>query len=97
MRWTRVPARGLALVIRAYGYAISPLLGAGKCRFHPSCSAYAAEAVERHGALKGSALALKRLLKCHPWHKTCQWDDPVPASIDWRGIIGYKRTRNTPR
>jgi putative membrane protein insertion efficiency factor len=71
---------GLAL-IRVYQLFISPLLtaisgpGSG-CRFHPTCSHYAAGAVERHGLLAGSWLTAKRLAKCHPWH--AGGHDPVP-------------------
>lgn len=75
--------------IRFYGYVISPMSGA-KCRFYPTCSHYAAQAIERHGAGKGVLLTVKRLCKCHPWHKG-PFLDPVPSLIDWRGIIGYKR------
>ena len=65
----------LSVLIRAYQYVVSPLF-TPNCRFHPSCSAYALEAVERHGSLRGAWLALKRLLRCHPWHSGgC---DPVP-------------------
>lgn len=60
MRWL---LRGL---IRGYQLFISPLLGP-RCRFYPTCSHYALEAIETHGALKGSWLALRRLLRCHPW------------------------------
>jgi putative membrane protein insertion efficiency factor len=55
-------------MIRLYQLCISPMLGQC-CRFYPTCSDYAMEAVSRHGLLKGSLLTLKRLLKCHPWHK----------------------------
>lgn len=54
-------------LIRAYQYALSPVLGPS-CRFYPSCSEYAHEAVMRHGPFKGLLLALKRLLRCHPFH-----------------------------
>ncbi|MBW9332900.1 MULTISPECIES: membrane protein insertion efficiency factor YidD [Herbaspirillum] len=57
----------LLLLLRAYKLGVSPFLGQN-CRFYPSCSDYAAEAVRLHGALKGSLLAGKRLCKCHPWH-----------------------------
>ena len=67
--------RILSVMIRAYQYAVSPLF-VPSCRFHPSCSAYALEAVERYGSLRGAWLAVKRLLRCHPWHPGgC---DPVP-------------------
>lgn len=76
-------------LIRAYSYAISPLLGAN-CRFHPTCSAYAVEAIDRFGALKGGFLAVRRLSSCHPWHKG-SFVDPVPPAIDCGPFIGYKR------
>lgn len=59
---------------------------------YPSCSDYTAEAVDRHGAFKGIFMGSRRILKCHPWHKG-QMIDPVPASIAWRDIIGYKRAK----
>lgn len=62
--------------IKAYSFIISPLLGQN-CRFHPTCSAYAAEAINTHGAFKGLWLGIRRLLKCHPWHKGDMLD-PVP-------------------
>lgn len=61
--------------LTAYRYLLSPLLGAN-CRFYPSCSAYASEAIARHGALRGTWLALRRLARCHPWHPGGY--DPVP-------------------
>jgi uncharacterized protein len=67
--------RALLRAIRFYSQAISPALPP-RCRFQPTCSAYAAEAVERHGAVRGSWLALRRLLKCAPWHPGGY--DPVP-------------------
>jgi putative membrane protein insertion efficiency factor len=66
---------GLLFLLRAYKLAISPYLGQN-CRFYPSCSDYASEAIREHGALKGSILAAKRLGKCHPWHPGGV--DPVP-------------------
>ncbi len=68
-------ARALLLGIEAYRLLLSPFLG-GHCRFVPSCSAYAAEAVSRHGAWRGAGLALRRLGRCHPFHPGGY--DPVP-------------------
>jgi putative membrane protein insertion efficiency factor len=65
----------LLLLIRAYRYAISPLLGSN-CRFHPSCSEYALEALQTYGAVKGTWLSLRRVLRCHPWSPGGY--DPVP-------------------
>lgn len=66
----------LLLLLRGYKLAISPLLGQN-CRFYPSCSDYAAQAIDLHGAARGSLLAARRLCKCHPWHPGGL--DPVPA------------------
>ena len=63
-------------LIRFYQCAISPWLPA-RCRFTPTCSAYAFEAIQKYGAIKGLWLALKRLLRCHPFYKG-DWYDPVP-------------------
>ena len=79
----------LKALLRVYAYLLSPLTGPN-CRFYPTCSQYAGEAIEAHGAWKGGFLALKRISKCHPWHKG-EMVDPVPASIDWAALIGYKR------
>ena len=68
----------LIAMIRFYRRRISPVR-APCCRFLPTCSQYAIEALERHGALKGSWLALKRLARCHPFHRgTHEFYDPVP-------------------
>ena len=61
--------------LRAYQYALSPFLGQ-HCRFHPTCSQYAIEALRIHGAGRGLLLAARRLLRCHPWHPG--GPDPVP-------------------
>lgn len=68
---------GRAVVVALHGYqrAVSPWLGP-RCRFHPSCSAYACEAVERHGVGRGLWLGLRRLARCHPFHPG--GFDPVP-------------------
>jgi putative membrane protein insertion efficiency factor len=65
----------LVLLIRAYRYMLSPMLGRS-CRFFPSCSEYAIEALQRHGAVRGTWLATKRITRCHPWHPG--GFDPVP-------------------
>ena len=70
-------AHGLALLVRAYRLGIAPVL-AGRCRYLPTCSAYALEALERHGALRGGLLAVRRLLRCHPLGG--HGYDPVPGS-----------------
>lgn len=63
-------------LIRFYQRCISPLFPA-RCRFSPTCSAYAYEAICKHGAMKGGFLALKRFCRCHPFYKG-DWYDPVP-------------------
>ena len=70
-----LPQRALIALVLAYRVAFKPWLG-GACRFEPTCSAYALEALRRHGALAGGVLGAARLLRCHPW---CQGGhDPVP-------------------
>jgi putative membrane protein insertion efficiency factor len=59
------PAKPLIALVRLYQVSLGPLMG-GHCRFHPSCSNYAIEALREHGAIGGSWLALRRLLRCHP-------------------------------
>ncbi|WP_165010369.1 membrane protein insertion efficiency factor YidD [Neisseria yangbaofengii] len=68
-------AKMMLLLIRFYQYAISPLIPP-RCRFTPTCSQYAVEAVQKHGALKGGLLALKRIARCHPFGGSGH--DPVP-------------------
>ena len=64
-------------VIRLYQLFISPFLGVN-CRFHPACSSYACEAIEKHGVLKGAWLGIRRLCRCHPFHPG--GIDPVPSN-----------------
>lgn len=70
-----VGARTLLLLIEVYRVTLAPLIG-GFCRYQPSCSAYAEEAIRRHGAAAGSRLAVRRVLRCHPFHRG--GFDPVP-------------------
>ena len=69
----------LMLMIRLYQWMLSPMLGSN-CRFYPSCSCYAHAALERHGALKGSWLGLRRILRCHPFNDGGY--DPVPDAAE---------------
>lgn len=73
----QLPVRALLGLVRAYRFALKPWLGTA-CRFEPTCSAYALQALDQHGAAAGAALVAGRLLRCHPW---CEGGcDPVPAS-----------------
>ncbi|MBP9827235.1 membrane protein insertion efficiency factor YidD [Candidatus Saccharibacteria bacterium] len=81
MRWL------LITLIKIYQRTLSPDHGLlkvfypyGCCRFHPTCSQYAIEAIDRHGAARGSWLALKRLVRCHPW--AAGGIDPVPKKVN---------------
>jgi putative membrane protein insertion efficiency factor len=68
-------AKFLLLMVRAYQYVLSPYFGT-QCRFTPTCSHYAVDALKKHGAIKGSYLTVRRLLRCHPWHDGGY--DPIP-------------------
>ena len=70
-----LPKRGLMALITAYQWTISPALPKA-CRYEPTCSHYAHQAIDRHGALKGSWLAVKRIVRCQPWGGSGY--DPVP-------------------
>ena len=73
----RFPQRGLIALVKGYRLLLSPWLGLG-CRFEPSCSAYSLQALQQHGAARGSYLTLRRLARCQPW---CDGGhDPVPPA-----------------
>ena len=74
-----VVSKVLTGLIRTYQIAFSPFLGSN-CRYHPTCSAYAISAVERHGPFLGSILAVKRICRCHPWADGGY--DPVPEKYN---------------
>lgn len=66
-------------VVRSYQWTIRPLIGAN-CRFHPGCSDYAVEALRTHGAMRGSIMAARRILRCNPWNEG--GFDPVPPKLE---------------
>lgn len=91
----RLPQSLLVGTVRAYRLLLKPWIG-NSCRFEPSCSAYALQALQQHGALRGAALTGWRLLRCHPW---CQGGcDPVPhnAAAPLQGIFSRLLTRGAP-
>jgi putative membrane protein insertion efficiency factor len=74
----RLPQKTLVTLVKGYRLLLSPWLGSS-CRFEPTCSAYSLQALQQHGAAKGSYLTLYRLARCHPW---CNGGyDPVPSSV----------------
>lgn len=79
--------RFLIASVRAYRLLLSPWLGSA-CRFEPTCSAYALESLQTHGAGAGSYLVAKRLLRCHPW---CEGGhDPVPDALPRKPLVNTK-------
>lgn len=76
-------------LLRLYRFLLSPWVGR-QCRFYPTCSAYAQEALNRHGPLKGAFLSARRICACHPWSAR-PLTDPVPDQFEWRALMGYKR------
>lgn len=70
-----IMARILMWIIKAYQVLLSPFFGQ-QCRFYPTCSQYALEVISKHGAIVGSYYAVRRLLRCHPWH--AGGHDPIP-------------------
>ena len=83
----------LIWLLKAYRLVISPLYG-NVCRYYPSCSAYALRAVEVHGAVKGSWLAARRLLRCHPW--ALGGYDPVPGTPEHAEELQLQAARGGP-
>lgn len=80
-------------IVKAYRLAVSPWTPAA-CRYTPTCSAYAVEALERHGTLRGGGLALRRIGRCHPWGGLGY--DPVPTGSsepEWAGRLAERATR----
>ncbi|MFD1213708.1 membrane protein insertion efficiency factor YidD [Arthrobacter sp. GCM10027362] len=88
-----LPQQTLILLLKAYRRLVSPLYGQ-VCRFFPSCSAYALEAVTVHGAVRGTCLAARRLARCHPWNDGGV--DHVPASARYERMLRENPAR-TPR
>jgi putative membrane protein insertion efficiency factor len=84
--------QAMQFALRLYKRLISPMLP-HSCRFVPTCSEYAMEAVERHGALRGSLLAVARLLRCHPFARSGY--DPVPLSVDAKQVAKSDSARAT--
>jgi putative membrane protein insertion efficiency factor len=82
---THLPRRLLLALIRAYQFVLSPWIG-GACRYWPTCSEYAHEAIETHGAVRGGWLMLGRLARCHPYG--AGGVDPVPQHFQWRCACG---------
>lgn len=80
----QLPKRFLLLLVRAYRLLLSPWVG-NVCRYYPSCSQYALDALNRHGALGGSTLAAWRVLRCNPW--SLGGCDPVPDRHPFRGLF----------
>jgi putative membrane protein insertion efficiency factor len=81
-------------LVRAYRFFLSPWLGSA-CRFEPTCSAYALQALQQHGAAAGSYLTLRRLARCHPW--CAGGHDPVPEQfVGWLSRHSTSREKTSP-
>ena len=72
-------AHAMAGLVRTYQWTVAPILGPN-CRFHPGCSEFAVEAIRTHGAVRGGALAARRILRCNPWNAGGY--DPVPPKAE---------------
>lgn len=90
-----MPRRALVALVRVYRLLLSPWLG-NACRFEPTCSVYAIGALERHGAAAGTALAIGRIARCHPW--CAGGHDPVPAQAPqpFRALLERTQPRASP-
>ena len=86
--------RFLLVSIRLYQLSLSPWLG-HHCRFYPTCSDYATQAIQTHGSLRGGLMALRRVLRCHPWHSGGH--DPVPNSLGTATSFGDLREESVDR
>ena len=84
----RLVRSALLALLRAYRFFLSPWIGQ-QCRFWPTCSNYASEAIEKHGTAVGAYLATKRLLRCHPW--CAGGHDPVPEQCPGSGLFNKQR------
>lgn len=93
MTMKELPRRLLLALLRGYQFLLSPWVG-GACRYWPTCSEYAREAIERHGAAAGSWLALRRLVRCHPYG--AGGVDPVPTHFCWRRRCESAPTNSQP-
>jgi putative membrane protein insertion efficiency factor len=80
--------RGLTVLVRGYRYFLSPWLGSS-CRFEPTCSAYALQALNRHGGVAGSYLALRRIARCHPWCEGGRDEVPERAPGLFSSIVAH--------
>jgi hypothetical protein len=83
-RWVAIPGRLAVGVLRLYQMCWSQFRPPA-CRFTPSCSAYAVTAIERFGVLRGGWLAVRRLSRCHPYHRGGH--DPVPSRVNRKGVV----------
>ena len=94
-RYTALPQRLLMGLVRAYRFFLSPWLGSA-CRFEPTCSAYALQALAQQGAAAGSYLTLSRLARCHPW--CAGGHDPVPAQAPrlFTRLLTSSREKTSP-
>jgi len=87
---TDFPRYVLVALVRVYRFVLSPWIG-GSCRYWPTCSEYALEALETHGAMRGTLLTVGRLARCHPY--AAGGVDPVPQQFHWRCMCGSTHAR----